>query len=65
MTPRQNESGAILIAVPLVLTLLAGITAVSVRGGRNAAQTLEAEDTLRRCRAMGTPFPCPIPPERG
>lgn len=48
MNTRQSESGAILIAVLLVLTLLAGITAVLVRGGRNAAQMLEAEGTLLR-----------------
>lgn len=48
MTKGQAESGAILVAVLLVLTLLAGIAAALVHSGRNALLTLRAEDTLLR-----------------
>jgi hypothetical protein len=48
MTKWQSESGAILVAVLLVLTLLAGIAAALVHSGRNALLTLRAEDTLLR-----------------
>jgi general secretion pathway protein K len=48
MTKGQNESGAILVAVLLVLTLLAGIAAALVHSGRNALLTLRAEDALLR-----------------
>src|SRR3990167_3616748 len=48
MTKGQSEGGAILVAVLLVLTLLAGIAAALVHSGRNALLTLRAEDTLLR-----------------
>ena len=48
MTQEHNESGAILIAVLLILTLLAGIAAALVHSGHNARQMLEAEDALLR-----------------
>lgn len=48
MTKGQTESGAILVAVLLVLTLLAGIAAALVHSGRNALLTLRAEDALLR-----------------
>jgi general secretion pathway protein K len=48
MTKGQSESGAILVAVLLVLTLLAGIAAALVHSGRNALLTLRAEDALLR-----------------
>lgn len=48
MTKGQTESGAILVAVLLVLTLLAGIAAALVHSGPNALLTLRAEDALLR-----------------
>ena len=48
MTTAKTESGAILVAVLLVLTLLAGVAAALVHGGRNALLTLRVEDALLR-----------------
>ncbi len=46
MTKGQPEHGAILVAVLLVLTLLAGIAAALVHSGRTGVSTLKAEDAL-------------------
>lgn len=58
MTERQGEDGAILVAVLLVLTLLAGVAAALVQGGRSALLALRAEDALlRRETALHSAIP--------